>query len=105
MTRPTLKNVLLGWYRDRQANRFVPIDYLDDYEALVAFTDGFFVALCGQPEPSWDAFCLWLSRRGIVKGSEGWRLAIPRLAEKEARAPAQLLFELLELFDREQQLR
>lgn len=40
-----------------------------------------------------------LSGLRLIEGSEGWRRAIPRLAVKEARAPAALLFELLERFD------
>ncbi len=101
MSEMTLHQWFLKMFRDKTEQRFVPMEYVDDYWALVAFSDGYFAARPGQSDPSWDAFELWLSKRKIVEGSEGWRLAIPRLAELEGRPPAEVLFDLLVQFEQQ----
>jgi len=105
MAEPTLDQLLLAFERRRRANEFVGLEYLDEYWSLVAFTDGFFMARGHRPDAGWDAFVRWLTDIGLIEGSEGWRLAIPRRAAQDARPPAALFFELLERFDRERRAR
>lgn len=99
MSRTGLGQLFLELHQARASGRFVPVEYLDEYWSLVAFSDGYFAARDHEPDESWERFKAWLSTEGIVEGSEGWRLAIPRLAEKRRLPPATLLFELLERFE------
>lgn len=94
----TLLDTLAEWLERHRTGGFVPIEYFDDYDSLVAFTDGYFLGRSYEPDPQWNQFVRWLELNRVFEGSEGWRIGVKRSAEAKGASAASEFWRLLEAY-------